>query len=63
MKSRKRKSAPVARLKTLGIVWYEPQEYDRWKSIFPDADILPDTYQDWLEKARMAVATLGTVKK
>ncbi len=35
-----------------GILWYRTaKEYRDMLAIFVDADILPDTYEDWLAKA------------
>jgi hypothetical protein len=46
-------------LDAVGIAWYRPEDYDRLKAMFPDGSILPDTYHEWLKKAREVSGTLA----
>lgn len=38
----------------VGISWFRPETYDACMSIFSDSDSLPDTYDDWLHRAKAA---------
>src|SRR5690348_1955772 len=42
----------------LGIAWYRAEDYDRLKAMFVDGDELPDTYEEWLKKAREVVGVM-----
>ena len=33
------------------MVWYKEEHWDTLKEIFDDADMLPETYSDWLTRA------------
>ncbi len=34
-----------------GLAWYRREDYPKLLAIFDDADSLPETYEEWLEKA------------
>ena len=35
-----------------GLAWYRREDYPKLLSIFDDADSLPPSYDEWLEKAK-----------
>ena len=44
---------PEMDISAAGIAWFRTaKDYRDLLAIFPDADILPDTYEDWLAKAK-----------
>lgn len=44
----------------VGIAWYRnAEEYDQLKAAFPDGDLLPDTFEEWLKLAQMSFDTLA----
>ncbi len=44
----------------VGIAWYRnAEEYDELKAAFPDGDLLPDTFEEWLKLAQMSFDTLA----
>lgn len=38
----------------VGIAWFTRETYDDCMSLFEDSDQLPDTYDDWLIRAKQA---------
>ena len=42
----------------LGMTWYKREDYERLKQLFIDGDMLPTTYDEWLEKAENGFAQL-----
>jgi len=38
--------------KALGIAWYKEEDYLRLKDLFVDGHTLPDTFNEWLDKAQ-----------
>jgi hypothetical protein len=49
-KKRKPAKAPHAPQQpgAIGVAWYRAEDYDRLKSMYEDADQLPDTFEEWL---------------
>ncbi|RVU15085.1 hypothetical protein [Methylobacterium oryzihabitans] len=43
---------------TIALTWYRPEDYPRVLEIMEDADDLPDTYLEWLEKATALLVKL-----
>ena len=46
------------------LVWYREEHWSRLRELFPDAYLLPKTYQDWLSRAeakKNEVQTAGDV--
>jgi len=44
--------------RAVGISWYKPEDYDRMKRMFKDGFRLPDTFEEWLDRAEKAAAQL-----
>jgi len=42
----------------VGIAWYRREDYDNLKATFKDSEDLPDTFDEWLEKAERVSGTL-----
>jgi len=40
------------------LCWYQPEEWEKLKRTAADADVLDDTYEDWLASANQAIQTL-----
>lgn len=38
-------------IQALGVAWYQEKDYPRILQIMDDADVLPGTYRQWLDKA------------
>jgi len=48
----------------IGVVWYRREDWDELMTLFPDADALDDSYDDWLANARNLmdeIAELGHI--
>lgn len=45
-------------MNAIGIAWYRQEDYDRLKAMFPDGDVLPDTFDSWRQKAQQLVLDL-----
>jgi len=54
LKQRVDKANPNNVPHAVGISWFRPETYDACMSIFSDANDLPDTYEDWLIRAKQA---------
>ena len=37
------------------MVWYNEDDWERYKTLFDDAHLLPDSYQQWLQRAEEKV--------
>lgn len=44
----------------LAICWFQPEQWDRVKSIYTDSDILGETYEGWRKTANEAISKLQT---
>jgi hypothetical protein len=44
----------------VGICWYRPGDYDRLTALFKAGEVLPDTYEEWLQDAPDAIVTLAS---
>ncbi|MEO7762508.1 MAG: hypothetical protein ABIS68_11435 [Casimicrobiaceae bacterium] len=47
-------------VKTVGIAWYQPDDYERILGVMADADVLPATYDVWLKSAQYVVRSEET---
>ncbi len=45
------------KVQIVGIPWYRKEDYAKLLTLFEDADNMPDTYEDWLAKAKEARET------
>ncbi len=45
-------------LRAVGIIWYWQADWLRLRTLFPDANKLPDTYGEWLASAESLMAQL-----
>ena len=39
------------RVTAVGIAWFRPEDYETLLAMFADRDDVPDTYEDWIQKA------------
>jgi len=45
-------------VKATGIAWYKKENYERLKELFVDSHLLPDTLDEWLNKAQNLIDQL-----
>lgn len=43
----------------VGIAWYRREDWDALRALFVDADVLPDTWDAWLSRAREIEQQVG----
>ena len=46
------------KIKTFGIAWFRPDDYEVLLSMFTDRDILHSNYEDWLKEAERVIHQL-----
>ena len=44
----------------IGIAWYRREDYSRLLEVFPDAQKLPEIYDDWLKGAELGERKLSS---
>jgi hypothetical protein len=47
------------RVRTVGVAWYRPEDYERAKAMFKDGQNLPDTFDSWLTTAKKVYQKLA----
>lgn len=55
---KKRRKRPKNSATPVGVIWYRREDYDQLKGMFPDGDVLPDNFDEWLKIANNTFAEL-----